>query len=291
MVSSWRQEPELVTEATICVMKCFSESERSEWMEEQIRECLQSDHPILIVYQRLTALLTQFSTLVPTSSPISLLISDCLPFVLQTDVTCTSQQMDMTCTSQQKQGNISCIQWTACVKQLIRILLPSASNHLQPLLNQAIVFVSKGCDNSLAVIQELVLSCNFYHMWFFPFYIIRSQFSPIHQMIQHLSQSILPSCDKENGFCNSASMFSCFLQLLKHGIQMLDLVEDLQLELLIQLCISALCSFQKQLIRDVSSFLEMIVILNTDERVAGLVQSYSIPIIRSCVCVCFSSNH
>lgn len=72
---------------------------------------------------------------------------------------------------------------------------------------------------------------------------------------------------------------------------MLDLVEDLQLELLIQLCISALCSFQKQLIRDVSSFLEMIVILNTDERVAGLVQSYSIPIIRSCVCVCFSSNH
>lgn len=155
MVSSWRQEPELVTEATAYVMKCFSESERSEWMEEQIRECLQSDHPILIVYQRLTALLTQFSTLFPTSSPISLLISDCLPFVLQTDVTCTSQQ---------KQGNISCIQWAACVKQLIRILLPSASNHLQPLLNQAIVFVSKGCDNSLAIIQELVLSCNFYHM-------------------------------------------------------------------------------------------------------------------------------
>ena len=206
--------------------------------------------------------------------PVNLIITDCLPFVLQTTVACSSLA---------NSESISCISWITCVKRLVRILLSSASEHLQPLLNKTVLSITSGCDHSFAVLQELVLCCNLYHMWIYHPYISCRQFTPIHEIVRYLSQSVLPSCDKENGFCQSASILSGFLQLLKYGSQIVNFVDDLPLELLIQLCVSALCSFQRQLIRDVSSFLEMIIVLNTDERVVVLVQSYSTPIIRSCV--------
>ena len=264
----------MVTEATACVMKCFSESERVRWMEEQIHACLQADCSLSILYPRLTALLSQFPSLFPVSPPLNLIITDCLPFVLQTNVTCTSLS---------NPENISCIPWIACTKRLVRILLQSASERLQPLLNKTVLSITGGCDHSFAVLQELVLCCNLYHMWIYNPYITRRQFTPIHEIVRYLSQSILPSCDKENGFCQSASILSGFLQLLKYGSRIVNFVDDLPLESLIQLCVSALCSFQRQLICDVSSFLEMIIVLNTDERIVTLVQSYSTSIIRSCV--------
>ena len=264
----------MVTEATACVLKCFSESERVRWMEEQIHACLQADCSLSIRYPRLTALLSQFPSLFAVSPPLNLIITDCLPFVLQTTVACSSLA---------NSESISCISWITCVKRLVRILLSSASEHLQPLLNKTVLSITSGCDHSFAVLQELVLYCNLYHMWIYHPYISCRQFTPIHEIVRYLSQSVLPSCDKENGFCQSASILSGFLQLLKYGSQIVNFVDDLPLELLIQLCVSALCSFQRQLIRDVSSFLEMIIVLNTDERVVVLVQSYSTPIIRSCV--------